>query len=74
MKEVLFQKYDANYNQERLWQKITSLGQETVGAYQVSKGQFVKIWSKWEAKLVQGEKALDLLKREKFCVGLSPLL
>ena len=42
--------------------------------YSAYEAQFVKLWTEWEASLNEGERAPKFLQKERFLVGLNPLL
>ena len=61
IKEAFLAEYGGRDNPRKLWKKISSLQQETLGSYQTYKAQFLKMWTEWEASLPQGERTRDLL-------------
>ena len=74
LKAAFLEKYVTDNTPEKLWQKLCELQQNSLGSYSVYEARFIKLWSEWEASLPEGEKAPNVIKKERFLAGLSPVL
>ena len=67
-------KYVTDNTPEKLWQKLTCLQQDNLALYSAYEAQFLKLWTKWEASLGEGERAPNFLQKERFLARLNSLL
>ena len=74
LKDSFLMRYVADNTPEKLWQKLTCLQHDNLASYSAYEAQFVKLWTEWEASLNEGERAPNFLQKERFLVGLNPLL
>ena len=66
--------YVTDNTPKKLWQKLTGLQQDNLASYSAYEAQFLKLWTKWEASLNEGERAPNFLQKERFLAGLNTLL
>ena len=74
LEESFLTKYVTDNTLEKMWQKLTCLQQDNLASYLPYEAQFLKLWAEWEASLGEGERAPNFLQKERFLVGLNPLL
>ena len=67
-------KYSNHKNLEDIWARPTALQQSTLGSYPSYEAWFLKLWAQWEESLLEGERAANFLRKERFIAGLSPSL
>ncbi|MCO5581560.1 hypothetical protein L7F22_035448 [Adiantum nelumboides] len=74
LKRAFLLRYSGDNNPEEIWRKLSKLQQASLDSYSEYETQFLELWTQWENSLPKGEKAPNFLQKERFLVGLTPVL
>ncbi|MCO5559431.1 hypothetical protein L7F22_013031 [Adiantum nelumboides] len=74
LKRAFLQRFHNDNNPEEIWRKLSQLQQASPDAYPAYEARFLKLWTKWEQILPEGERAPNFLQKERFLAGLAPVL
>ncbi|MCO5559069.1 hypothetical protein L7F22_012661 [Adiantum nelumboides] len=74
LKRAFLLRYSVDNNSKEMWRKLSKLQQASPDSYSKYETQFLKLWTQWENSIPEGERAPNFLQKERFLVGLTPIL
>ncbi|MCO5558236.1 hypothetical protein L7F22_011815 [Adiantum nelumboides] len=74
LRRAFLLRYSIDNNPKEIYRKLSKLQQASPDSYSEYETQFLKLWTQWENSLSEGERAPNFLQKERFLVGLTPIL